>query len=116
MSDHPQRRRGARTIVDWPAVLLRGGARLPCAIVDISRGGAKLAMPNEIPARAYVVLLSEKFGSLEGYVAWRNGHRAGIAFTDPTAAAALQPYLKTAADEPVAVTVKFGRRRPVAGR
>jgi hypothetical protein len=89
---------------------------MPCAIVDVSRGGAKLELPSEIPTQSYVILISEKFGSLEGYVAWRKGQRAGITFTDPGAAASLQPFIKAGTDEAVTATVKFGRRRPTERR
>lgn len=96
----------------WRAVLLRGDARMPCAIVDISLGGAKLVLANGIASQTYVILLSEKFGSLEGHVAWQDGRHTGIAFSDPATGSRLRPYLIARAGEMTTATVNFGRRRP----
>ena len=112
MTETPKRRKGPRTRVTWPAVILSGPNRMPCAILDVSRDGAKLQLPSDIPPQTYVIVISEKFGSLEGYVTWRNGQLAGIKFTDPGAAISLQPLLWAAASKTARGTPKFGRRRP----
>jgi len=108
----PRRRNSVRIKVDWPAVVLFGTNRVPCAVVDVSRGGAKLHSSAHLSPKNYVIIICEKFGSLDGYVVWQRGTLAGIKFTDPGAAKSLRPFLDTGTREDVAATVKFGRRRP----
>ena len=115
MPNHPLRRKAPRVPVNWPGVVLAGQKRIPCAVVDVSLGGARLDLPDDVAAKSYVILLCEKFGSLDGHVVWRKGSLAGIRFADPTAAAQLRPHVKLAAGAPatapVTATVRFGRRK-----
>lgn len=73
--------------------------------------GAKLELPSDVPEKSYVIVICPKFGSLDGYVAWRKGQYAGIRFTDPGAATSLRPFLGESAIATVTATVKFRRRR-----
>ena len=101
-----------RLNVNWPAVVLQGALRVPCAVVDVSRSGAKLKSSAHLSAKNYVIIVCEKFGSLDGYVVWQRGALAGIKFTDPGAAKSLRPFLDAGARNDITATVKFGRRRP----
>ena len=112
MSPILRRRNSLRKKVNRQAVVLAGGNRLPCEIVDLSRGGAKLRTTADVSQHSYVILVCEAFGSLEGYVMWRKGQLAGIKFTDPGAATSLGPLLAAGANTEITATVKFGRRRP----
>lgn len=106
-----RRRKVERTSVTWPAVILSGSNRMPCAIIDVSAAGAKIELPSDLPDKSYVIVDCRIFGSLEGFVVWRKGRYVGIMFTEPGAAATLNPFIKGGASAGVTATVKFGRRR-----
>jgi len=82
-----------RVPVLWTALVVAGVDRMPCAIVDISRGGAKLQLPGDVPLHSSITIVSENFGALEGYIVWREGCLAGMKFTDPGASVSLQAFL-----------------------
>jgi hypothetical protein len=100
-----RRRSSARIQVGWSATALIGVQRIPCEIVNISRNGAKLRMYAGGVVSNDMILLCEKFGSLEGQVVWREGGLMGVRFTEPSAAAVLQPCLAS-----LYARAKFGRR------
>ena len=104
-----RRRQSPRVFVRWGGVALVGLQRIPCEIVNISLGGAKLRLAGDSVIQNNLVLLCEKFEALDGRVVWREGNTTGIRFTDPYTAATLQPCLRAIFDSPM--TVKFGRRR-----
>jgi len=72
----PMRRKGACVAVNRPAVLLAGRERTPCAIVDLSLGGARLDVKSDVREKSHVVVLCPNFGSLDGQVIWRNDRKA----------------------------------------
>ena len=89
------RRHKKRWAVTWPARLIQGPCEWPCTILNISDRGAKLEINGEIAPGAPVVLSCKKFGHLHGYLKWRRGVRAGVAFEASPAevAAVLEPAL-----------------------
>ena len=91
-----------RVPVLWTALVVTSVTRMPCAILDISRGGAKLQLPGDVPRYSAITIVSENFGALEGCIVWREGYLAGVKFTDPGASVSLQPFLPTRAERRVA--------------
>ena len=107
-------RASPRTTVKWPAVLLVGVRRVPCTIVNISRGGAKLHALTAFPSSDRLTLLCEKFGTLEARFVWRSGQLAGIRFADPEAVITV-PSSINSAESSLIRAAKFGRRGARSG-
>ena len=76
-------RRAKRITVNWPAVLLEGGKRSVCTVINISVNGAKLRANHAIPRGSTIGLVSEHFGALDAAVTWCKSEAVGIRFVDP---------------------------------
>lgn len=84
----PLRRSGAasatadeRYKVGWHGVLTTGEQRFECEVVDISVGGAKLALRRPLPAgtpRCW--LITDFLGPIPARPVWREGAKLGIGF------------------------------------
>ena len=108
-------RRAKRITVNWPAILMEGGKRSVCTILNISNSGAKLRTDSAAARGSGVGLLSDRFGGLDATVTWCKGDAVGIRFNDPPerVAAKLRPLLGDVEKREVRGKVspaQFGRR------
>ena len=100
------RRKAYRRSVSWQVVVLAGLDRVPAEIVDVTELGAKIISAKEMPAVSSVIIVSERLGSLDARVVWRNGHAAGLEFTEDEADEKILPLL-----ESIKLPARFGQRR-----
>lgn len=78
--DAAERRQHPRYRVDSAAELLLGPLRFPCAVVDISSGGAQLVLAERIAPLSPATLRIVNVGALHCRVVWSKGDRTGIRF------------------------------------
>lgn len=80
-----ERRQYTRVGVMWMATLKSTTGFLECIVLDLSRGGAKLAFnaPASLPANAAVALVLEGVGTFRAAAVWQRADYAGIQFLDP---------------------------------
>jgi PilZ domain len=78
-----ERRRHQRVGALWMATLQSGGHVEECMVIDISRGGAKLMLPQAHPLGGIHALVIGGFGTLRARLAWQRGEFAGVEFLDP---------------------------------
>jgi hypothetical protein len=78
-----ERRRHARTGIMWMATLRSAQGFTECIVLDLSRGGAKLAFtaPAALPTTP-VALVLEGVGTFRAAVVWQRAEFAGICFLD----------------------------------
>lgn len=78
------RRQHQRVGVMWMATLRTPGGFVECMVIDLSRGGAKLALGTHIPLApaAPVALVIEGYGTLQAEAVWQRADFAGIRFRD----------------------------------
>jgi hypothetical protein len=67
----------------WPATLVHQDCEYPCTVLDVSELGARVETKSVEFRPARVVLRSERFGSLEGWLLWSRNGQAGIRFDRP---------------------------------
>ena len=75
-------RRSARANVILTATVEGGGARIPVRIANLSEHGA-LVIGDRLPARETQVTFHCNGASVQCWVAWSQGDRAGIQFGTP---------------------------------
>jgi hypothetical protein len=79
-------RRGAprsKTAFDTDLRLDSAATRAPCRIIDISSGGARLRLYQDLaPETAIQIALPVK-GLIDAHIVWANGHEAGCRFVRP---------------------------------
>lgn len=75
-----ERREQPRFRIDNAAELLLGPLRFPCAVVDISAGGAQLVITERVAALSPATLRIVDIGALHCRVVWTKGERTGIRF------------------------------------
>ena len=100
------RRRAYRRAVSWQVVVLAGLDRVPAEIVDVTELGARIISAKEMPPVSDVIIVSERLGSLEARVIWRNGNAAGLEFTEEEAEEKVLPLLGA-----IKLPAGFGKRR-----
>lgn len=67
----------------WTGVLVHSDTEYPCTVLDISELGARVEV-TKVPARPSLVKLRcPQFGTLEGWLLWSRGEKAGIRFHLP---------------------------------
>ena len=73
-------RREEQRGTSWPAqIRLEDGTELPCLIKDVSRSGAKIALPAAFPlARTFLLRIDERGVFLKVRLAWRRGSFCGM--------------------------------------
>jgi len=96
-----ERRQWKRVSVSWLASLrLSGGGVAECLVIDLSAGGAKVALvePLSLAPPDTVGLVVEKFGTFRAEIVWRRSVFAGLRFRDPpeTVQAAFRSFLPPA--------------------
>lgn len=83
--DWAEHRKFKRKPVLWPAKLDTPGGRHDCITLDLSLGGAKLRVADQIALEPPVTLLFEPCGALRGEVVWVDERSIGMRFTDAPA-------------------------------
>ena len=74
------RRGHHRIITPCAGELLLGPLRFPCAVVDISAGGAQLGLGEQIAALSPATLRIVGHGALHCRVIWNRAGRTGVRF------------------------------------
>ena len=77
-----ERRRYRRVRIDLPGKLFvpASAEEFACTVVDMSPGGASVALDADLPDDTSVVLYANTFGRFEGIVARHDGPRLGLKF------------------------------------
>lgn len=80
LADEEARRRYLRRSVLWPGTLTCGKAQFACTILNMSLGGAKVALSEARDCSGIVTLLGDRFEGLPATVAWQRGRLIGLQF------------------------------------
>lgn len=80
MGDEEGRRRYLRRSVLWPGTLTCGKHQHACTILNMSLGGAKIALSEQRDCAGVVTLLGDRFESLSATVVWQRGRLVGLQF------------------------------------
>lgn len=80
LADEEGRRRYLRRSVLWPGTLICGRAQLACTILNMSLGGAKIALSEARDCAGSVTLLGDRFEGLPATVTWQRGRLVGLQF------------------------------------
>lgn len=78
--DDAERRVHPRFRTDSAGELLLGPLRFPCAIVDLSAGGAQLSLGETIAPLSPATLRIVNIGALHCRVVWNKAGRTGVRF------------------------------------
>ena len=87
--DEEGRRRFLRRSVLWPGTLSVGGDKLNCTILNMSLGGAKVAVSEECGLSGVVTLQGDRFEGLQATIVWKSGRLLGLQFKEEPAQVAL---------------------------
>jgi len=72
---------GRRLRANWPAEMRYGGTRIPCHVIDISIGGAKLKVVGVLPDNSTRVwLVVGAIGPIAAEPVWRKREMLGLRF------------------------------------
>ena len=83
--DAEGRRRYLRRSVLWPGSLKGDGATVDCTILNMSLGGAKVALAEERSFTGTVTLVGDRFQGLAATIVWKSGRVLGLQFRADTA-------------------------------
>ncbi|NIA67529.1 PilZ domain-containing protein [Pelagibius litoralis] len=83
--DEEGRRRFLRRSVLWPGTLSAGGNKLNCTILNMSLGGAKVAVSEECGLSGAVTLQGDRFEGLQATIVWKSGRLLGLQFKEEPA-------------------------------
>jgi len=102
MGDEEGRRRYLRRSVLWPGTLTCGKNQHACTILNMSLGGAKVALSEPRDCMGMVTLLGDRFEGLPATVVWQRGRLVGLQFRGAPAEVAavlgdLLPAIKASA-------------------
>jgi hypothetical protein len=75
-----ERRVFTRVRVDRPGELLLGPLRYACSVLDLSIGGAQLALVDTVPPLSPATLRIGDLATLHCRVVWRRDGRTGVRF------------------------------------
>ena len=80
-----------------PGVIVHGrsGRSLPCTIIDISAGGARLLLDApDLPEKGLTLIDQRHHSLADCGVVWRKGNFVGVMFTPPAESAARKEQLR----------------------
>jgi len=80
IGDDEGRRRYLRRSVLWPGTLKWGKGQMDCTILNMSLGGAKVALSQERDCSGGVTLYGDRFDGLSATVVWQRGRVVGLQF------------------------------------
>lgn len=84
--DEEGQRRFLRRSVLWPGHIAVEGERLDCTILNMSLGGAKIALRDDNHLQGSVILGGDRFEGLAAKIVWTSGRIVGLEFKDEPAA------------------------------
>lgn len=61
----------------------RGAGRSPCRIIDISSGGARLMIYQDLSPETSIQIALPGKGLVDAHIVWANGREAGCRFDSP---------------------------------
>ncbi len=102
LGDEEGRRRYLRRSVLWPGTMKCDQGQMDCTILNMSLGGAKVAVGQERECSGSVTLFGDRFEGLSATVVWQRGRVVGLQFkADPVEVARvlgdLLPAIKASA-------------------
>jgi len=74
----------------------KGTARSPCRIIDISSGGARLMIYQDLSPETSIQLALPGKGLVDAHIVWANGREAGCRFDSPLDASTVTALQATA--------------------
>ena len=78
------RRVAQRSVTAFDTDLRSGSAsRSPCRIIDISSGGARLRLYQDLAPETSIQIALPVKGLVDAHIVWANGHEAGCRFDRP---------------------------------
>ncbi len=80
LGDEEGRRHYLRRSVLWPGTLLGTKGRMACTILNMSLGGAKVALSEAQDCAGTVTLMGDRFAELSATVEWQRGRLVGLQF------------------------------------
>jgi PilZ domain len=83
--DDEGRRRYLRRSVLWPGSLQGAQGEMDCTILNMSLGGAKVALGDTRDCSGHVTLFGDRFEGLSAIVMWQRGRLIGLQFKDAPA-------------------------------
>jgi|GEM_PF-1143621 len=84
LGDEEGRRRYLRRSVLWPGTMKAERGQMDCTILNMSLGGAKVALSHEQDCAGNVTLFGDRFEGLGATVVWQRGRVVGLQFkADP---------------------------------
>ena len=79
-----ERRKHPRTRILWSAMIAQGRRLYSCVIMDVSLGGLKIRLSNDLLLTSAPVKIScAKLGIVGGIVAWQQGVLVGVKLDQP---------------------------------
>ncbi|KRB80915.1 hypothetical protein ASE00_18065 [Sphingomonas sp. Root710] len=67
----------------------KGMGRSPCRVIDISSGGARLMIYQDLPPETSIQIALPGKGLVDAHIVWANGREAGCRFDSPIDAATI---------------------------
>jgi len=80
-----ERRQTVRKRVLWTAQLGANARQLDCTILDVSLGGARIRVREEVPSRGPIAIACDRFGTFHAEVIWEKNLVAGLRFLESEA-------------------------------
>ena len=79
------RREAPRSVSAFDTSMRRAGtgSRSPCRIIDISSGGARLRLYQDLDPDTSIQIVLPMKGPVDAHVVWANGREAGCRFDRP---------------------------------
>jgi hypothetical protein len=80
--DWSDRRDLPRDRVIYSGRLSYGAKEYPCAVLDISAGGAQIRFPERLAVWTIVTLYIDRFGGFHARVVWQQRDKVGLQFLE----------------------------------
>ncbi len=85
MESYGEKRASERKATNYSSSILFDGKAVGGQVIDISTGGAKVSVENDIEPNTPVVLSIIRFGDYTGEIVWFRETAVGIRFTEDPA-------------------------------
>jgi PilZ domain len=84
-TDARERRHEIRKNVLWAGQIGANARQLDCTILDVSLGGARIRVNEEVPSRGPLTIACDRFGTFHAEVSWEAAGMAGLRFLESQA-------------------------------